>query len=79
MKIQQQNNQSQLSILDSAAGKSIRIENLANSKKNKNKKDQSTAKALIGVVGFEHDYLSATDPEDYQDRISLKNLSKEEQ
>ena len=63
---------------------SLRVQNLQTTSKNKqggskqgrsnNKK--GSVKNLPNVAGFEHDYLSATDPEDYADRISIKNLSE---
>ena len=67
---------------NSAYSKSIRIQNFksrtATSRKRSSSRRDTSLKNLPNVAGFEHDYLSATDPEDYQDRISLKNLSKSE-
>ena len=56
------------------------MQNLSTPKKRQGKQSRSnnkkgSVKNLPNVAGFEHDYLSATDPEDYQDRISIKNLS----
>lgn len=39
---------------------------------------KTVAKSLERVVGFEHEYLSATDPEEYQDRVQLNNLTQDE-
>ena len=69
-------NQSQTS----AYSKSLRIQNFSRTPKDRKRastrKDTPVKNLPNNVAGFEHDYLSATDPEDYQDRISLKNLSQ---